>query len=118
MYTHCIVGSILDYIGDAVLACWNAPQTVENHALKAVENSLRMHEGLNRMRVAWVEKKYPKFYIRCGLHTGVVWVGNVGGTRRMKYSVLVSVEANSRSRSENIHVLQQDCRNRLARLAS
>eukprot|EP00941_MAST-03F_sp_MAST-3F-sp1_P002421 g2421.t1 len=81
-------GSILDYIGDAVLACWNAPEDVENHGWQAVEHSLQMHEVLDVLRVEWIEKKFPKFYIRCGIHTGLVFVGNVGGTRRMKYSVL------------------------------
>jgi len=31
---------------------------------------------------------FPAVHIRCGVHTGLVFVGNIGGTRRMKYSVL------------------------------
>ena len=78
----------MDYIGDAVLACWNAPQDVNAHGYMCVKQALEMHKRLEVLRVRWKAKGYLPVHIRCGIHTASVFVGNIGGTRRMKYSVL------------------------------
>jgi len=81
-------GSVLDYIGDAVLACWNAPLDVPDHAYQCTMQCLEMHTALEVLRIRWKKMGFPAVHIRCGVHTGLVFVGNIGGTRRMKYSVL------------------------------
>ena len=73
-------GSVLDYIGDAVLACWNAPQDVSAHGYRCVKQSLEMHKRLEVLRIRWKAKGYLPVHIRCGIHTASVYVGNIGGT--------------------------------------
>ena len=81
-------GTLLEFIGDAILAIWNAPQEVPDHAYQCVEQSLKMHSYLDMMQPEWSGKGYPPIKIRCGIHTATVFVGNIGSPDRMKYGVL------------------------------
>ena len=53
-------GTLLEFIGDAILAVWNAPMLVEDHAFQAVEASVRMHEELERLRASWAARGFPE----------------------------------------------------------
>jgi adenylate cyclase len=81
-------GTMLEFIGDAILAIWNAPSTVEDHASRAVTATLRMQEDLEHLRSKWKEEEKPNIRIRVGLHSSKVFVGNLGSKMRMKYGVL------------------------------
>jgi hypothetical protein len=81
---HSTGGCLLEFIGDAVLAVWNAPNPEEMHAVQAVTAALEMHSYLHAMRESWDEKGYPRVRIRCGIHTAKVLVGNIGAPNRMK----------------------------------
>ena len=81
-------GTMLEFIGDAILAVWNAPQDVPDHAYQCVDQSVSMHAYLDDMAPTWKEKGYPEINIRCGIHTATVFVGNIGSPDRMKYGVL------------------------------
>merc|ERR1711998_795454 len=81
-------GSLLDFVGDAVFAVWNAPSEVPDHGRICVEQALAMQATLDVARPEWCDRNYPPLHIRIGIHTAPVFVGNIGGTERMKYSVL------------------------------
>mmetsp|Transcript_1036 Transcript_1036/g.1295 ORF Transcript_1036/g.1295 Transcript_1036/m.1295 type:complete len:1790 (+) Transcript_1036:84-5453(+) len=81
-------GCLLEFIGDAVLAVWNAPNPEEMHAVQAVTAALEMQHYLDAMTDEWNAKGYPRVRIRCGIHTAKVLVGNIGAPNRMKYGVL------------------------------
>ena len=81
-------GTLLEFIGDALLVVWNAPQDVPYHASKCVEASIKMHEFLHDAEERWTEQKYPLVKIRIGINTCKVFVGNLGSPVRMKYGVL------------------------------
>eukprot|EP00945_MAST-04E_sp_MAST-4E-sp1_P001046 g1046.t1 len=81
-------GTLLEFIGDAILAVWNAPMAVSDHAYQCVEQSIKMHSYLDKMQPEWAGKGYPPIKIRCGIHTSTVFVGNIGSPDRMKYGVL------------------------------
>ena len=81
-------GVLLEFIGDAILAIWNAPEDVPNHAAACIEAALRMQEKLMQLRTHWKNKGYPEIHIRCGIHTDEVFVGNLGAPSRMKYGVM------------------------------
>lgn len=81
-------GILLEFIGDAILAIWNAPYDVRNHAIACMSATLRMQTELQALRVKWKEKGYPEIHIRCGIHTDSVFVGNLGAPDRMKYGVM------------------------------
>ena len=81
-------GTLLEFIGDAILAVWNAPLDVSDHAFQCVDQSIRMNAYLDKMQPVWQGKGYPPIKIRCGIHTATVFVGNIGSPDRMKYGVL------------------------------
>merc|ERR1719498_1630024 len=81
-------GTLLEFIGDALLVVWNAPQDVADHAYQTVESAIQMNEYLELMAPKWNELGYPPINIRSGIHTATVFVGNIGSPDRMKYGVL------------------------------
>ena len=82
-------GATIDkYIGDAIMAMWNAPVDQENHvelACRAVLKTAAAIDSLNDRRTA--EGRAP-FRTRFGLHVGEVVVGNVGSDERMNDTAL------------------------------
>ena len=87
-------GTIDKYIGDAVMAFWNAPLSVPNHEIKACAAALAMIESLealNRERreeTASAGQPFLPFRIGIGINTGRCVVGNMGSDLRFNYSVL------------------------------
>jgi len=81
-------GTLLEFIGDALLVVWNAPQDVADHAYQTVEAAIQMNEYLAYMEPIWSGLGYPPINIRSGIHTATVFVGNIGSPDRMKYGVL------------------------------
>lgn len=87
-------GTIDKYIGDAVMAFWNAPLDDPDHALHAVEAGLAMQEALDALnaelaREAAAAGEPPlALKIGVGVNTGDCVVGNMGSSLRFDYSVL------------------------------
>jgi len=87
-------GTIDKYMGDCIMAFWNAPIDVEGHEKMACEATLRMHKAMKelndiREEEAKVEnKKFLELKIGIGLNTGGCVVGNMGSDQRFDYSVL------------------------------
>jgi len=81
-------GTMLEFVGDAILAIWNAPNDVPDHAVRSLTAAWRMDKVLKELRAAWASQGKPEISIRVGLHSGYVWVGNLGSNLRMKYGVL------------------------------
>ena len=87
-------GTIDKYIGDAVMAFWNAPLNVPEHELKACAAALEMMDRvavLNRDRQAEADAAGQPFLpmrIGVGINTGRCLVGNLGSDLRFNYSVL------------------------------
>ena len=78
-------GATIDkYIGDAIMAFWNAPLDVEDHAGKACSSALAMLERLVIVR----QETGHDIQVGIGLNTGVCSVGNFGSSQRFNYSVL------------------------------
>ena len=72
-------GMINKYIGDAVMAIWNAPMPNENHAALACQAALEMERIVDDM---------PLLQARVGINTGPMMVGNLGHLERMEYTVI------------------------------
>ena len=77
-------GTIDKFIGDAVMAFWNAPLFVHNHPTHAVRAALRMEQSLKLFNV----KHNSNLAMGIGVHVGDVVVGNVGSEDRVNYTVL------------------------------
>jgi len=87
-------GTIDKYMGDCIMAFWNAPLDDPNHANNACEAALVMRDLIapwNEERRKEFEAKgktYPAINIGIGLNTGDCCVGNMGSDQRFDYSVL------------------------------
>jgi adenylate cyclase len=87
-------GTIDKYMGDAIMAFWNAPLDDKEHQLNACEAALDMLERVDDLeKVREVEAReggftYIPLNIGVGLNTGTCVVGNMGSDVRFDYSVL------------------------------
>ncbi|WP_296710384.1 adenylate/guanylate cyclase domain-containing protein [Rhodoblastus sp.] len=84
-------GTIDKYIGDAIMAFWNAPLDVADHARRAVAAALAMRgalEELNRARQQNAGGAVLPLRMGIGLNLGPCSVGNMGSARRFDYSAL------------------------------
>ncbi len=80
---------VLDkYIGDAIMAFWNAPMWQEDHAVRACETALDMVARLQRLQQDWAARNLPQLDLGIGINTGRMVVGNMGSRDRLAYTVL------------------------------
>ncbi|MEP3049168.1 MAG: adenylate/guanylate cyclase domain-containing protein [Roseibium sp.] len=87
-------GTIDKYIGDSIMAFWNAPLSVPDHAEKACRASLAMLNVVDELNAADAfgfkarNLKTQNVKIGIGLNSGDACVGNMGSARRFNYSVI------------------------------
>jgi adenylate cyclase len=81
-------GTIDKYIGDAVMALWNAPVFDEDHIAHACYAALHAQMRLERSNRRWVADGWPPIAMRIGIHTNDVVVGIIGSTEHMSYTAL------------------------------
>jgi len=81
-------GTLLDFIGDMVLAVWNAPHPVAFHSAKAMEACILMQDHINQTPSLLDHNGEPIFEVSCGVNVGMSFVGNIGASVRMKYTVI------------------------------
>jgi adenylate cyclase len=104
-------GAIDKYIGDSIMAFWNAPLDVEDHQRKACKTALKMIEAVEKLnaedgfgfRANNVD--LPEIKIGVGINAGEACVGNMGSSNRFNYSVVgdtVNVAARIESETKNI----------------
>lgn len=77
-------GTVDKYIGDAIMAFWNAPLTQSNHQYLALKTALEMQQALKDFNL---DTEIP-IKIGVGINTGDVIVGNVGSSSRFDYTIL------------------------------
>ncbi|GLR88512.1 cache domain-containing protein [Bradyrhizobium iriomotense] len=95
-------GTIDKYIGDAVMAFWNAPADDPDHtvnACRAVLACIAANEALNK---DFGREGWPPYDTRFGLHVGDAVVGNIGSSDRMNYTAL-GATINLASRLEGLN---------------
>ncbi len=81
-------GTVDKYVGDAIIAFWNAPLDMPDHAERAVRTALRCQHKLAEMRPRLLEKYGQELFMRIGINTGNAIVGNMGSSSRFDYTVL------------------------------
>ena len=81
-------GTIDKYMGDCIMAFWNAPLDCENHAEMAVKTSIECAIETDRIKKEFKEKGLPDINIGSGVNTGTCIVGNMGSEMRLDYSVI------------------------------
>lgn len=95
-------GGVLDkYIGDAVMAFWNAPFDQPDHAARGVRCAVRMRDRLKAMNEEGAFPKGIELKVGVGLNTGEMVVGNIGAELRFDYTV-IGDSVNLASRTESL----------------
>jgi len=80
-------GTLLEFIGDEVLAVFNTPRPQKNHVYLAVATSLQIHAAMKGLTYSAQVREIP-IQCRCGVHSGPIFAGNIGSHNRMKYGLL------------------------------
>ncbi|MDY0149861.1 MAG: adenylate/guanylate cyclase domain-containing protein [Kiritimatiellia bacterium] len=92
-------GTLDKYVGDAIVAFWNAPLSQSDHAVRAVRAAVRCQRKLAERRAELEARTGAVLRMRIGLNTGPVVVGNMGSRERFDYTMLGDA-ANLASRLE------------------
>ena len=88
------MGTIDKYMGDCIMAFWNAPVDVPTHVTEACNSALVMFDKLEELNQELESeainnnKEFRPLKIGIGLNTGTCCVGNMGSTQRFDYSIL------------------------------
>ncbi|MGX9571409.1 CHASE2 domain-containing protein [Mesorhizobium sp. f-mel] len=83
-------GTIDKFMGDAVLAFWNAPLDQPDHRERALEAGLALIERVKRENAAFTARGHPSIQIGVAIETGICSVGNFGSERRFDYTAIGS----------------------------
>ena len=81
-------GAVDKFIGDAVMAMWNAPTDDPDHVIHACKAALAFQRANANLNLEFEKEGWPAYRTRCGLHTGEAVVGNIGSADRMNYTAL------------------------------
>ena len=81
-------GMISAFLGDGILATFGAPLPDPEHAWHAAHAAVAMQAALAELNRGWAAADLPTLRMGIGIHTGVVFAGNVGGAQRMTYTVI------------------------------
>ena len=81
-------GTIDKFMGDCIMAFWNAPIENKKHREMAVKSALEMTKALAELNVRLQAEGLPQINIGIGINTGDALVGNMGSEQRFDYSVI------------------------------
>ncbi|HEX5359929.1 MAG TPA: adenylate/guanylate cyclase domain-containing protein [Fluviicoccus sp.] len=81
-------GTIDKYVGDMVMAFWNAPLFDEDHAEHAVNAAMAMQRKVEELKPLFAERHLPEINIGIGVNTGFMNVGDMGSEYRRTYTVI------------------------------
>ena len=81
-------GTIDKFMGDCIMAFWNAPIENNKHRELAVKSALEMTVALKELNMHLQAEGLPQINIGIGINTGEALVGNMGSEQRFDYSVI------------------------------
>ena len=83
-------GTIDKYMGDCIMAFWNAPLPCENHAELAIKSAIEIEQATVELNKQFKEQglDLPPINVGTGVNSGICIVGNMGSETRFDYSVV------------------------------
>ena len=81
-------GTVDKFEGDAILAFYGAPIPFDDHAERACLAAVEMQKQLDIMRPYWKERFGHEIFVRMGINTGAMVVGNMGSKTRFDYTIM------------------------------
>ena len=103
-------GTLDKFVGDMIMAFFNAPLDDPNHSDHAVQMGLAMLEELDKLNQRWCAQGKPKLDIGVGINTGEMIVGNVGSEKTLSYTVIgdnvnLGARLESLNKEYNSHII-------------
>jgi class 3 adenylate cyclase len=81
-------GTVMQYVGDAVLAVFGAPEHLDQHEARALAAAAEMHASQDALNAVWSGDGLPPFGLGIGLSTGQVAAALLGSRDRVEYTVV------------------------------
>jgi class 3 adenylate cyclase/DNA-binding NarL/FixJ family response regulator len=81
-------GTVMQFVGDAVMAVFGAPVAQEDHAMHAVAAAAAMHAAQDELNRHWATEGKAPFGLGIGLSTGLVAAALLGSEERLEYTVV------------------------------
>ena len=81
-------GTVMQFVGDAVMAVFGAPVASDDHGERAVAAAVAMHAAQQELNGRWEVSGQPPFGLGIGLSTGLVAAALLGSEERLEYTVV------------------------------
>jgi class 3 adenylate cyclase/FixJ family two-component response regulator len=81
-------GTVMQFVGDAVMAVFGAPVAMEDHAERAVQAALAMHDAQDEVNRRWRDQGLAEFGLGIGVTTGPVAAALLGSEERLEYTLV------------------------------
>ncbi len=81
-------GTIDKFMGDCIMAFWNAPIANPKHRQMAIKSAIEMQKELVKLNKKLIAEELPEINIGIGINSGDALVGNMGSEQRFDYSVI------------------------------
>ncbi|MDQ1404224.1 MAG: adenylate cyclase [Actinomycetota bacterium] len=81
-------GTVMQFVGDAVMAVFGAPIAYEDHPRRALEAAIQMHEYQAKVNATWEAEGLSAFLLGIGLSTGEVAAALLGSEERLEYTLV------------------------------
>jgi adenylate cyclase len=81
-------GTVMQFVGDSVMAVFGAPLPEHDHAQRALAAAHAMHEAQTEVNARWAGERLPAFHLGIGLSTGQVAAALLGSEERLEYSLV------------------------------
>ena len=103
-------GTIDKFMGDCIMAFWNAPLPCENHAEMAVKTAIEIELLGDELEKEMEERGLPRVKFGTGVNTGTCIVGNMGAETRLDYSVVgdavnLGARLEAQTRQEDVPII-------------
>ena len=103
-------GTIDKFMGDCIMAFWNAPLPCENHAEMAVKTAIEIELLGDKLEKEMEERGLPRVKFGTGVNTGTCIVGNMGAETRLDYSVVgdavnLGARLEAQTRQEDVPII-------------
>ena len=97
-------GTVVQFVGDAIMAFWGAPLDDDEQAYHATTAAIAMQQAMLKLREDLTGEGLPAIHMRVGVHSGYAVVGNLGSAKRLGYGA-VGDDVNLAARLEGINKL-------------
>jgi len=81
-------GTVMQYVGDAVMAVFGAPERCEGHELLSVQAAAAMHESQSALNATWTSQGLEPFLLGIGISTGRVAAAMLGSEEHLEYTLV------------------------------